>query len=116
MLGCIPRNLLELRTRRALSRAVYRQGRAGIQKDFAPHLRFVTQSLGLTEDFMGRGFVEFLPRRPRAPSHEAHLPGWPAVDPRQDADVRVMAPSTGPEIDLPALGARVRAMPEDRDA
>ena len=73
------------------------RGVPGYKKDFAPHLRFVTRSLGLTEDFMGRGFVEFLPRHPRAPSHKAHLPGRPAVaDPRQDADVRAMASSTGP--------------------
>jgi hypothetical protein len=73
------------------------RGVPGYKKDFAPHLRFVTRSLGLTEDVMGRGFVEFLPRRPKAPSHEAHLPGRPAVaDPRQDANVRAMAPSTGP--------------------
>jgi hypothetical protein len=73
------------------------RGVPGYKKDFTPHLRFVTQSLGLAEDVMGRGFVEFLPRRPRRSSQQAHLPGRLAVAGRhQDANALALAPSTGP--------------------
>jgi hypothetical protein len=41
-----------------------RRNGSGKGRDLAPYLRFITNSLGLDEDRMGRGFIEFCPQRP----------------------------------------------------